>query len=152
MEYWTPSGYGAAHLDVGHSWSVGGDYRRSTSVLQGNTPEPFTANTAQASLGGDVRPWLQSVFTVGYSNGASGAQTPGRAMGSYDGYTGTVQLRVRMIAGWSSIVSLTHFQYRLNEAASQSLGVSRELQRNAVRVGLSWSLPLLRGSHEPRVR
>jgi len=47
-----------------------------------------------------------------------------------------------MMAGWSSVVSFTHYQYQLNEVASQLLGVSRELHRNAVRVGLSWSLPL----------
>jgi hypothetical protein len=140
--YWTPSGYGAVRVDVARSWTLGGDYRLSTTPLQGNTPEPFTAHTAQASLGGNVRPWLQSVFTVGFANGVSGAKTLERAPGTYDTYTGTVQFRLRLRGGWSSIVSLTRFHYRLNEAASQSLGVSRELNRSAVRAGLAWSLPL----------
>ena len=141
-KFWTPAGYGAVRLDLARSWSLGGDYRRSTSVLQGNRAEPFTAHTAQVSFGGDVRPWLESVFTAGYSNGVSNLETGGTFSGRYNGYTGTAQLRVHMMAGWSSVVSFTHYQYQLNEVASQLLGVSRELHRNAVRVGLSWSLPL----------
>jgi hypothetical protein len=140
-KFWVPAGYGAVRLDVARSWNLGGDYRRSTSVLQGNRAEPFASHTTQVSLGGDVRPWLESVFTVGYSNGVSNLQTGGRFSGRYNGYTGTAQLRVRMTAGWSSVVSLTHYQYRLNEVASQLLGVSRELHRNSLRAGMSWSLP-----------
>jgi hypothetical protein len=149
VDYWTPSGYGAVRVDVGRTWSVGADYRRSTSVLQGNTPEPFTSDTAQASIGGDLQPWLESVVTVGYANGASGKQSVENGRGGYDGYTGTVQLRIRMMSGWSSLVSFTHFQYRLDEETSQALGVARELHRNAVRIGLAWSLPLYTTNRRP---
>jgi hypothetical protein len=143
-EYWTPAGYGTIRLDIARSWSLGGDYRRSTSVLQGDTPEPFTSHTAQASVGGDVNQWLQSVFAVGFANGVSGGRTVGGALGRYDSYTGTVQARFRLSDGWSSLVGFTRFHYRLNAAASQSLGVSRALERNALRVGFSWSLPVIR--------
>jgi hypothetical protein len=141
-KFWTPAAYGAVRLDVARSWTLHGDYRRSSSVLQGNRAEPFTAHTAQVSLGGDVRPWLESVFTAGYSNGMSGLQTGGTFSGRYTGYTGSAQLSVHLMGGWSSVVSFTHYQYRLNEVASQLLGVSRALHRNSLRAGISWSLPI----------
>jgi hypothetical protein len=140
--FWAPSAVGFLRLDVARTWSVSGGYRRSTSVLQGNTPEAFTSHTAEASVGGDLGRWLEPVVTVGYSSGVSGRRSAERGPGRYEGYTGTVQLRVRIAENVSSVVSVTHFQYHLNEAASQSLDVSREMQRNAVRAGFSWSLPL----------
>jgi hypothetical protein len=142
IDYWTPSGYGAVRLDVARSWSVSGDYRHSTTVLQGDTPQPFGAYTTQASVGGNLQRWLESVFSIGYSNGVSGLPSEEGGEGRYEGYTGTVQFRMQLSGGWSSVVSLAHFEYRLNAAASQSLGVAGDMSRNVVRVGLTWALPL----------
>jgi hypothetical protein len=144
-EFWRPSGYGTARLDFSRSWSVAADYRRSVTVLQGINPDPFVTDAALVSAGGLVRRWLETVFTAGYSNGQAGfglGDTPGGSGGSYDGYTASAQARLRMSQLWSAVVSFNHYQYYLNTAASQLLGVAPQLHRNAVRVGLAWSLPL----------
>jgi hypothetical protein len=141
-EYWTPSAFGTARLDVGRSWSLSGDYRRSTTVLQGATAEPYAADTAQISVGGDLQRWLETVFTVGYGSGVSGQSSQDLLEGRYDAYTAGMQMRFRLPAGWSSIVSFTHFDYRLNAVASRLLDAASDVQRNTVRVGLGWKLPL----------
>jgi hypothetical protein len=94
------------------------------------------------SVGGDARKWLESVFSVGYGRGASGQSSQDRLEGRYDSYTAGVQARFRLPSGWSSIVSFTHFEYRLNALASLSLGLAHNVQRNTVRVGLAWAVPL----------
>jgi hypothetical protein len=138
-----PSAYGTLGLDVGRSWNIGADYRRSTSVLQGITPQAFVNHVGTINAGGLLQPWLETVFTAGYSNGMAGQRTSDRARpGSYDGYTGTIQLRFRLTRWWSSVVSVNHSQNRLNTEASRSLGVSPDTHRNAVRVGFTWQLPL----------
>ena len=150
LQFWRPSGYGTVHLDVGRAWSLAGDYKQSISVLQGVAPEAFVTRAGIISAGGLLRPWLESVFTAGYSNGLAGERGSDRFPGSYDGYTGTAQLRVRLTRWWSSVVSFNRFQYRLNPEASHSLGVAPELHRNGVRVGFAWLLPLYGSSVEHR--
>jgi hypothetical protein len=145
LEYWAPSGYGNLSLTVGRSWSVGADYRRSTTVLQGTAPHVFVNDVGTISAGGWLQPWLETVFTAGYSNGVSGERTSDRAPGSprnYGAYAGTVQLRFQLSRWWSSVVSVKRFQYRLNPEMSHSLGVTSQMHGNAVRVGFAWALPL----------
>jgi hypothetical protein len=143
-DYWASSGYATMRWDIGRSWSVAGDYRRSVSVLEGVSPDPFLSNVALVTAGGFPRRWLESVFTVGYSNG----ETPRRIdvaslPGKYDGVAATAQARIRLSRFWSALLSFNHYQYYLNAFASESLRVAPELHRNAVRVGITWSLPLV---------
>ena len=141
-QFWRPSGYGTVRLDAGRSWSLTGDYTRSITVLQGIAPDVFVSHTGSIGVSGSLRPWLETGFTAGYSNGSTGQSPSGGAPGSYDGYTGKVQLRVRLTRWWSSVVSVNHFQYSLNAAASQALGLSHQMSRNSAQVGFTWLLPL----------
>jgi hypothetical protein len=149
LQYWEPSAYGSVRLDTGRSWSLAGDYKRSISVLQGLAPDGFVTDTGTITVGGWVQRWLQTVFTAGYQNGVAG-QRISDGTPSYDGYTGTVQLRFRLTRSWSSIVSLNTFQYHLNTEASESLGVSPRMHRDSVQVGFAWSLPLYGSAIEHR--
>jgi hypothetical protein len=142
LRYWAPSGHGSVRLDIGPSWSVAGDYRRAVSVLEGISPEPFVSHAGTLSVGGFIGSRLESVLTASYSNGRSGYGSETEEPGDYDGYTGTAQFRIRLTRWWSTLVSVTHYQYRLSDAASESLGVPSEMHRNAVRLGFTWTLPL----------
>jgi hypothetical protein len=142
-EYWTPAVSGVARFDLGRSWSVSGDYRRSTTVVQGSTPEPYAAHTAQMSVGGDLQRWLESVVTIGYGRGVSGQASEDILEGRYESYTAGVQARFRLASGWSSVVSFNHFEYDLNAAASVLLGASNHLTRNTFRIGVAWTVPLV---------
>jgi hypothetical protein len=137
-EYWAPSAYGNARLDLGRSWTLTGDYRRGVAVLQGLTPEVFVSQTTMLSAGGYFASWLETVFSTAYAVGQTGAGVGQQ----YDTFAAVAQWRIRLARGLSSVVVFNHYRYFLDAAASESLGVSPELYRNAVRVGLSWSLPL----------
>jgi hypothetical protein len=139
IEYWSPSGYATLRLDFGRSWNVSADYRRAVSVLQGLTPESFISDTGTLRAGGFLGSRVEAVVIAGYVNGQAGNGLEGR----YDGYTGTGQLRFLLTRWWAGLVSFNHYQYRLNTVASESLRVPAEMHRNAIRVGLSWSVPLV---------
>jgi hypothetical protein len=85
---------------------------------------------------------VESVVSFGYSNGQTGESADQTAVGQYDGLTSAVQFRFLLMRGWSAIAGYNHYQYLLNAAARASLQVAPELQRNSLRVGLSWTLPL----------
>jgi hypothetical protein len=139
LNYWTPSGYATARYDFGRSWNVSADYRRSASVLQGLNPELFLNDTATVQAGGNLIEDIQLVAVLGYSNGFAGAG----AGGKYDGYTTTGQMQFQLTRWWSALVSVNHYEYRLNTIASQVLGVSSDMHQNAIRVGFTWTLPLV---------
>jgi hypothetical protein len=151
FEYTSPSGYGSVRVDVGHSYSVSADYRRSLSVLQASTAQSFVTHSAILSVGGFLNSRLETVASAGYANGQAGQSPEVSEIGMYDGYTGTLRLRIRVSRGWSSVVSVSHYQYDLNAVASRVLSVSPEMHRNSVRAGLAWSLPLY-GSSAPARR
>ena len=100
------------------------------------------SHAAFVSAGGYVGHRVETVFTAGYSNGQEGGRTLTGELGTFDSYTGTVQLRLLLSRSWSALVSLNHYQYELNAAAVDITHVAPSLRRNAVRVGLMWSLPL----------
>jgi hypothetical protein len=137
----TPMGYGTMNIDVGRSWNLSGDYRRSVSTLQGVVPAAFVTDAATVSAGGYTSRIVETVLSVGWSNGATGQATDGE-LGRFDGYTGTLQFRFRISRFWSALASGNHYQYRLNTAASTMLRVAPEMHRNSIRIGVAWSLPL----------
>lgn len=71
VDEWSPSGYGTVRLDLGRSWNVAADYRRTVAALQGTRPEAFVSDGATIVVGGFVSRTVETVFTVGYSNGSN---------------------------------------------------------------------------------
>jgi hypothetical protein len=112
-------------------------------VLQGATPVPFLTHVGVVSAGGYVGRLVETAFSAGYSNGQTGQSPDGTAIGQYDTYTGTAQLRLRLRRSWSTVASFTHSQYFLNTVASSALLVSPELHRNSVRIGFVFAVPLV---------
>jgi len=147
IKYWAPSGYATVRLDFARSWGVSGDYRRSLTVLQGVAPATFVTHAGTVTAGGYLARWLEGVVTTAYSNGIAGQQTAD-GLGKYDGLSGSAQLRFRLLRWWSSVVSVNHYRYHLNDAASRSLRITPSLDRTAIRVGFSWLLPLYGSTSE----
>jgi len=138
--YWTPSGRGSLQYDLGGTWSVAGEYRRGLSVLNGVIPTSFISHTASLRTGGRLGDRVETAYVLGYGNGQAGDNDST----SYDGYTGTAQVRVRLFSGLSWISNINRYQYQLSEGASAILGVQRRLHRNAFWTGFTWSAPLYR--------
>lgn len=142
VQYWTPSGFGNVRFDFSRSWNVSGDYKRAVHVLEGIDPQPYVTGVALVSVGGELTSWLDLGISAGYSAGESARVAEGLE-GAYSSYLGTAQLRFRLSRSWSSIVNYDRYEYVLNGVASQSVGTGSHMQRNALRVGFSWALPLL---------
>jgi hypothetical protein len=138
-----PSASGAVRLDFHRSWNISADYRQTVALPAGVSVQPYLTTAATVGVGGFVNRWLETVGNVGYSTGAASVVTISREQGQFDAYNGTAQVRLRLSRFWSALISGTHYQYVLNEAATESLLVRPLMKRNAVRVGISWAAPLL---------
>jgi len=141
VDAWSPSGYATVRLDLGRSWSVATDYRRSVGPLQGVRPEAFVSDSATMTFGGFVSRRVETVVMAGYSNGSTSWSR--LVPGKFDGYSGSAQVRFRLSRFLSALVSGSHYEYQLNAVAAASLRVPPHLNRNSLRVGITWSLPMV---------
>lgn len=147
QNFWKPNLFGTFTIDVGRSWSATADYRQSSNVLPAPVmgPQSYLAHSVALSAGGYIGPRLELVFDAANSNGvvATGLLASGQTTtGSYKGYTGSGQLRIRITDWWSGIVSYSHYEARLSGSAAAFLQTSPFLHRNSVRVGFAWTAPL----------
>jgi hypothetical protein len=140
LTYWTPAGYANAQMDVGRSWVISANYRRGISMLQGLSPQQFVTDAAHLGVGGFLGTATDVTLSAGSSTGQTGASQD--ETGRFRSYSVTAQLRFAITRWWSAMLNYTRYRYTLNETASSGLGVSSEMNRNAIRVGLTFTLPL----------
>ena len=143
ITYWAPSAYADAQVDFGRSWSVLANYRRAPAVLQGLTPQVFLTDAGTVSIGGFVAPRVEATAAAASSSGHAGIQDD--VAGRFRSYEMAGQVRVSVTKWGSAVVNYTRYQYTLNETAGRALGVAQEMDRNAVRIGFSVTLPLVGG-------
>jgi hypothetical protein len=145
LAYTLPSGYASTRLDIARSWSVQADYRRGLSILEGISIHQFVTDAGMVRVGGFAVPRVEFVFSGGY---ATGAAAPG-SNGSLESYTATTQVRFRVTGSLYALASHTYYSYRLRGIEDLPPGFLSRLDRNAIRIGMTWELPLY--SSAPRV-
>jgi opacity protein-like surface antigen len=139
LQYWTPSGRAEARIDVGRSWAIGADYGRAQRVLQGVTVRSFATDSATLQIDGMPSRKTEISISTGYSNGRSGGnQGPGR----FETYAGSAQFRYALSRVCAAMVNYDYFYYRLRDIQDLASGFPKEYDRNAVRVGFTFWLPL----------
>ena len=139
VAYWTPAGHASVRLDVGRTWAIAGDYRRSVEVLQGVTIESFATDAASVRTDGSLGSRFDVALSTAFSNGASGA---GQSNGTFSSYGGSAQLRLALARSWAVTVAYDYYYYKLDGIADLPAEVPRQFDRNAVRIGLSMWFPL----------
>lgn len=137
-DYVQPSGYGNISLDVARTWSISGNYRRSTQVLRGLTTETFFSDAVMARVGGFAHPRAQLAFSLAFSHG----QQPSALRAEYDTYSATTQLQYALSRWVAASASYSFFAYRLRDATGLAPGLPSSLDRSTVRVGVVLWLPL----------
>ena len=142
-QFWAPSGYGRARIDLSRDWTLNANYLRSVTVLYGATPEAFLADAASISLGGSLVDRIGAVLSGAYSNGQGGVIPEVTGPGRFYSYTLSGQMSFLVTEWWSALVNYTHYRYTLNTVASQTLGVPSNLNRNTMYVGFSLRVPLV---------
>jgi hypothetical protein len=143
LDDWSPSGYGTVRLDFRRSWSIAADYRRAVLALQGARPESFISDSATIAVGGFLSRTVEAILAFGYSSGSNLPSPTVIELGTYEGFNGSAQVRFRLSRYLAVLVNGSRYQYELNDAAAVSLRVPRQLNRNAVRVGVTWLLPVV---------
>jgi hypothetical protein len=153
FKYWAPAGFGQFRLDVGRSWAVSGEYRRARQILEGLQPLLYITHMATLSTGGYLNRRVETVFALAYSNGMNGTlDSDGNSVGHYNAVAGTAQLRFMLSRQLAAAVAFNRVQYRLRDPEIILNSVAADLNRNTVRVGLTWELPVFDSYIDRRVR
>lgn len=138
FDYISPSGAATVRLDVGRSWGLAADYRRSVSVIDGVSLGTFLTDAATVTVGGDLGSRL--------SMAVSGAVSTGRAQepdpGSFESRIATLQLQYALSRCCSLVSSYTYYDYAIKDLTTIAAGFPAQFERNAVRIGVSVDLPL----------
>ena len=138
LEYTVPSAFGLARLDLGRTWTLSSDYRRSVSFLEGISQESFVIHSALLSVAGQTGRRVAVALTGNFSTG----DAPEGRVGSFESLTGTFQVSYA-IRRWISVVSnYSYYSHLLRGTTVVPAGFPTRFERNAIRVGVTISVPL----------
>ncbi len=137
--YVTPTGYASLRVDLTRTWSAWTDYGRTVSVVEGVTADEFVTNTVTVRAGGLIGRKADLAFSGGWATG----ETWSGAAGTYDSVTAITQLQLSLARWCALLISHTFYAYRLFNVATLTPQALPNLDRNAVRVGFTFSFPLV---------
>jgi hypothetical protein len=137
FDYVVPLYFGSVRLDVGRTWAVSGDYRRTVSMLEGVSLQVFVTDAASLTIGGNVGRLLISASGA-YSNG-DGRENE---RGSYESMAGTLQVQYPVSRCCSFVTSYNYYTHRVKDLLAISPGFPSRFDRNSIRFGMSIGLPL----------
>jgi hypothetical protein len=138
LSYRTPSGQANFRIDLTRSWNIGLDYSRSVSVVEGVTLDSFVNDMVSMQAGGKLGSRGDLAISGNYVTGQAGSEGPG----TFESYTGTVQLQYAANRWMNTMISYTYYAYRLNNVITITPGLATNLDRSAIRAGLTFRLPL----------
>jgi hypothetical protein len=147
LQYSLPSAYGRLQIDLGRTWNVSGDYRRALAVLEGLTVESFITNAAILRLGGNLGSRTDVTVLASY---VTGAATATDAAAHVESYSATAQFKFQLTSLWSVVVAHTFYSYNLSGVEDVPAGFAQSLDRNALRVGMTLELPMIRAGRAGR--
>jgi opacity protein-like surface antigen len=133
---------GTAYLNrqMGRSWTGRLSYQRGLQFVQG-FGNPFFVDSVSASLGGFAGAKSRLNFLASYSNGQVGMAIADQNYKSYQG-TADYQFALNRLVALSA--DYTYYHYDFAQTVALPSGMSRGLNRQSIRVGLNFWLPLLR--------
>jgi hypothetical protein len=124
---------------MGRTWTAQGQYRRQLQYLDG-FDEPIFADTVGVGLSGLVSRRLEFVLAASYVNGAVGLT---RDAPRVETYAAVARLRRALARGLAVYAEYLFYHYRFDEDAARPVGLPLEFDRNGVRVGLVFWIPLM---------
>ncbi len=133
---------GNAYLtrQMGRSWSGRLRFERGVQFVPG-FGSPFNADTVSASLDGYAGLRQRLSFGASYSNGQVGIALSGQ---NYRSYNATADYQYALSSYMALSANYTYYRYWFADAVPLPTGLNRGLNRQSVRVGLSFWLPLVR--------
>jgi hypothetical protein len=141
-QLWTPFAQASIRAGVFGQWAIETNYERTTQSIPGfSQPETSITDSVTTSFGGVIGRRFDVVFS-----GAFAAGDVGVAASSSEYTTGgaTAQLRVKITRDLAGVVGYSYYRYSFSDTVLPA-GLPSEFDRNALRVGLSLSLPIIGG-------
>ena len=138
--YWAPTASVDTRLDLSMTWTLSGNFRRTTTAFQGLNNETFLSDIFGISVGGPVNDRLSLVLSTGGARGDVDASAAGT--GSYTTGTAAVLVSLRLTRTLAASAQYSYYNYQFSDDTPLAEGVPQEFNRNAVRAGLTLALPL----------
>ena len=138
LEYVAPSVSLRARVDLGRTWAIAADGDRNVTVLDGVTLQSFLTDVGSLWLGGRIGGAWQAALTGSFSRGAPHHGETG----SYEAATVRAQLQYAMASCCAVLATYSYYSHLLHDIASLAPGFPNRSENNAVRVGMSFWLPL----------
>jgi hypothetical protein len=138
LEYLAPSGSLQARVDLGRTWSLSADAHRDVTVLDGVTLQSFLTDVGSLWLGGGIGESWQVVLTGSFSRGAPHEGE----IGSFESATGRAQLQYAFTSCCAVVGTYSYYSHLMRDVSSLAPGFPNRAENNAVRVGMTFWLPL----------
>ncbi len=134
----TGTGNASLAYQLSRTWTTGVSYNRAVSVI-GGIVSPFVNDTVSGSLGGLFTRHLGVNISGGFGRGNSaiGPQN------GYDAVNGSARLHYDLTRYIPVYVEYVYYRYQFDVATGLGAGFPISLQRNGVRAGLGYTLPLI---------
>jgi hypothetical protein len=121
---------------IGRSWTASIAYDRSLSYTPGFNV-PWLSDNASAAIGGLIGRRLDFVASTQYRSAAIGLGPK-----NFDSLLSSAQLRYAIVQSLAAFAYYYYYDYNFGPLVLVPFGVPRDLQRQGVRVGLTYWLPL----------
>jgi hypothetical protein len=123
---------------IGRTWSARLDYGRRLQFLE-ISAQPFFIDTATAGLGGNLGRRVDVRWTAGYSTSTLAAGGFG-----FSGWTTSVRGRVAVSRSLALSAEYLYYRYEFGDGVILPAALNPQLNRQGVRVGLTWWIPFIR--------
>jgi hypothetical protein len=127
--------------EIGRTWRASLNYNRGAQYLPG-FGEMLFADTAHLRIGGLVSRRVEASATAGVTSGTLGLENA--AGSSYWSATAGADLRVAMSRTLSFFAEYSYYRYGFDTGVQVPFGLPPQLDRQAIQIGISGRLPLVR--------
>lgn len=135
-----PTAFGQMRVALSRVWSISADARRDATVLQGVSPEPFSAVSTAARTDGIIGERYQVGLSVGYARG-SGIE---RDVALFRTLGGSVQAQYLISRCCSVFSTYRYYKHEIGGLSALSSTLPPKFSRNSVQVGMTIWTPLQR--------
>jgi len=140
VEIWKPTYFASARIDLGRTWALWGDYRRSFNVLNALNYQTYYSDVASMTVGGYLGQRTDVSFSAGY---ADGSPTYGLGLQTYETYTATAQVRFALARYAALMGRYYYYFYDFARPLLLPPGLPGRYDRQGVQAGLTMWLPLV---------
>jgi hypothetical protein len=140
VDYFRVTGTAAVEHEFGRTWTIVGNYTRGTQFIEGFA-DPFFLDAGRILVSGLLRPRVEFVASVGYTDGRlslSAQENP------YSSLIGTVRVGYSLSTRLELAGEYAYRQYQFSNTVGLPVTVPQDVGRNSVIIRLGYWLPIFR--------